>query len=213
MRKTDFLSWPALILAVLILSGCVSVSGSPNPKFYMPAALSQAETVEKIAVPPGTIVAVGPVTIPGYLDRPQIVTKNKNGTLNFAQFDRWAEPLDSALARMIDENFVKLLPAASIQLFPCSFSIPLDYQVIVEVVQLDSELDKDMILAAQWSIIDAKDRKMLLTKRSQFIQPIKPHNYYGLTQALNTACAALSREIAVNLAELSNQPKTKKCVK
>ncbi|MDD2679302.1 MAG: PqiC family protein [Candidatus Omnitrophica bacterium] len=213
MRKINFLSCAALVLFALILNGCVAVSGSPNPRFYMPAPISQQETVQAIDVPLGTIIAVGPIWIPGYLDRPQIVTRDKHGNFHFAQFDRWAEPLDSALARLINENLARLLPAASIQLFPCSFAIPLDYQVILEIVKLDSELDKDMNLTAQWSIINAKSRKLLLTKRSQFIQPINPHDYYGLTQALNTACAALSREIAGKLAEFANQPKIQEGVK
>jgi len=209
MRKIGFLPGAALVLSVLIFSGCVSVGGSPNPRFYMPVSVNGQEEVEKIDIVPGIIVAVGPLTIPAYLDRPQIVTKNKNGTLNFAQFDRWAEPLDSALARLIDENLVRLLPAASMQLFPCSLAIPVDYQVIVEIVQLDSDLAKELVLTAQWSIINAKSRKLLLTQRSQFIQPIKPNNYHGLTGSLSAACAGLSREIAVNLAELANQPKEK----
>jgi len=209
MRKIKILSCAAVILFALILNGCVSVSGSPNPRFYMPTAISQQEAVEKIDIASGTIIAVGPIWIPGYLDRPQIVTKDKNGNFHFAQFDRWAEPLDSALARLVNENLARLLPAASIQLFPCSFAIPVDYQIIVEIVKLDSELDTNMSLTAQWSIVSAKNRKLLLTKRSQFIQPINPHNYYGLTQALNTACATLSGEIAGALAELDSQLKTK----
>jgi hypothetical protein len=209
MIKIKILSCAAVALSALILNGCVSVSGSPNPRFYMPSAISQQEAGEKINITSGSIIVVGPIWIPGYLDRPQIVTKDKNGNFHFAQFDRWAEPLDSALARLINENLARLLPAASIQLFPCNFAIPVDYQVIVEIVELESELDSDMGITAQWSIVSAKNRKLLLTKRSQLVQPIKPHDYYGLTQALNKACAALSREIAVNLAESDDQFKIK----
>ncbi|MFA4989861.1 MAG: PqiC family protein [Candidatus Omnitrophota bacterium] len=174
----------------------------------MLSPITQDQVTEKFDITPGVIVAVGPVNIPGYQDRPQIVTRDKNGMLKFAQFDRWGEDLDLALARRFTDNLTLILPGASFQIFPCNFAIPLDYQVIVDIVQLDSELEKNMVLAAQWSIINAKNRKMLLTKRSQFIQPINPHNYHGLIQALNASCAALSSEIAGNLAELVNQAKT-----
>ena len=196
-----------IFLFVLMLGGCVSVAESPNPRFYMPGPMSQGEAGQKIEIASGVIVAIGPIKIPEYQDRPQIVTKNKNGTFNFAQFDRWAEPLDSALARLINDNLVSLLPQASFQLFPCSFAIPLDYQVIVDVIQIDSQLDKELALTAQWSIIDAKNRKLLLTKRSQFTQAINPHDYFGLTRALSLACSALSRDIAENLANISKNPK------
>lgn len=210
MRKISFLICAAIIFTGSALSGCVSVASSPNPRFYMPDSVSREEAVEKIDIAPGMIIAIGPVSIPEYLDRPQMVTKNKDGTLLFAQFDRWGEPLDSGIARLLNEGLASLLPQASFQLFPCNFTIPLNYQVIVEIIQLESELNKDMALTAQWSIIDAKSRKLLLTRRSQVIKPIDPHNYSGLSKALGAACFSLSKEIAVNLSALSKLPKSVK---
>ncbi len=210
MRKVNFLLCAAVVLIGLILNGCVSVSSSPNPRFYMTSSISKEQAVEKFDIASGVIVAVGPIGIPEYQDRPQIVTRNKNGTLSFAQFDRWGEPLDSGIARLINDDLASLIPAASFQTFPCNFAIPLDYQVIVEVTQLDSELEKDIVFSAQWSIIDAENRKLLLTKRSQFSEPINPHNYFGLSRALGAVCFSLSREIAENLSMLSKQPKSVK---
>lgn len=205
MRKTGLLFYVAAVLFIFILSGCISVSNSPVPRFYMTSSIARDQVAEKLDITPGVIIAVGPITIPEYQDRPQIVTKNKNGTLVFAQFDRWGEPLDSGLARLITDGLAAMLPAASLQVFPCDFAIPLDYQVILDIVQLDSELDKNMLLAAQWTIIDAKNRRMLLTKRSWFTEPINPHDYFGLTKALGAACFSLSREIAEILAGLSKK--------
>jgi len=207
MSKANFWNDALIVLFILSLSGCVSVSSSPTSKFYMLSSISKEQPAQKFEINSGVNVAVGPVGIPEYLDRPQIVTRNKNGTLTFAQFDRWAEPLDSGLARLISDDLAGLLPAANFYLFPCNFAIPLDYQVIVEVTQLDSELDKDMIFAGQWSIIDAKSRKLLLTKRTQLSEPVNPHNYFGLANAFSAACASLSKEIAGELSHLAKQPK------
>ncbi len=193
----------ALILIVFLLSGCVSIPESPSPRFYMPASITSEQAVEKFDIAPGVIVSVGPVNIPDAQDRPHIVTRNKDGNISFAQFDRWAEPLDSIIARVINNDLTGLMPQASFQIFPCNLAIPLDYQVVVEVVQLDSELSKDMNLTAQWSIIEVKNRKLLLTKRSRFIEPINPHDYFGLSKALGTACLSLSKEIATNLSAIA----------
>jgi len=208
MKKNKILSSAAVILFIFILNGCVSLSASPAPRFYMASSVSKEQPVEKFDIITGVIVAVGPVRIPAYQDRPQIVTKNEDGTLSFAQFDRWGEPLDSGISRLINEGLVSLLPSANFQVFPYSYSaIPVDYQLIVEVVQLDSQLEKSMVFTAQWSIIDAKSKKLLLTKRSQFSESINPHNYFGLAKALGDLCFSLSREIAENLSMLSKQPK------
>lgn len=210
MSKRVFLCCVMLGLSVFIFSGCLSLSSSPAPRFYMLKAMDKQQISAKFDIAPGVIVAVGPVGIPEYQDRPQIVTMDKDGMLKFAQFDRWGESLDSALARLITDNLTVMLPAASLQIFPCNFAIPLTYHVIVDVIQLDSRLDKGVFFVCQWSIIDVKNKQMLLTKRSEFRQPVNPHNYLGLTNALSASCVSLSSEIAANLAELSKQPKVKK---
>lgn len=210
MRKLNFLFCAIAFFLALALSGCMSMSSSPTPRFYMPVSLEKDQVAQKIEIPSGVIIAVGPIGIPEYLDRPQIVTKNDNGTMHFAQFDRWAEPLDSALNRLLIDDLAAMLPSANFQFFPCSFTIPLDYHVIADVVRLDIELNKDMVLEIQWSIIDSRSKKMILTKRSEMREAIAPHNYFGVSKALSSACAELSREIAGSLASITNQPRITK---
>ena len=208
---------PVLCCAILVsfaslLSGCLSVANSPSPRFYMPMAIDNGRISEKFDISPGVTVAIGPIGIPEYQDRPQIVTVDREGMLKFAQFDRWGESLDSAIGRLLNDNLTVMLPKASFYIYPCNFAIPLTYQIVVDVVQLESRLDKEMLFVAQWSIIDHKNRQMLFTKRSEFRQPVKPHNYSGLSAALSASCASLSSEIAATLAELSKQPKAEKNV-
>lgn len=193
-----------MIFASLILAGCLSVPNTPNPRFYTLSAIGAQDAGQKFDIPANTIIGVGPVKIPEYLNRPQIVTQDSNGMLAFAQLDRWGESLDVALERLINEDLIVMFPAATIELFPWNVNVFVRYQVIVNVIQLESELDKDMRFIAQWSVIDLRDKKTLLTKRSQFRQPIQPHTYSGLANALSSACASLSSEIAGALASLAN---------
>ena len=130
----------------LFLSGCISMSNSPTPRFYMLQAVKADQAVKKINIASDVLVGVGPVKIPEYQDRPQIVTQSKGKMLNFAQFDRWGESLDRGVERLIGEDLTIMLPGAKFILYPWNPSIPVKYQVIVEIVQLDSELDKDLFL-------------------------------------------------------------------
>ncbi|HNW40029.1 MAG TPA: PqiC family protein [Candidatus Omnitrophota bacterium] len=194
-----------LILFSFVCSGCLSLYRSPVPKFYTLQSTVKAEEKRNLEIAPNLIVGIGPVEIPEYQNRPQIVTQDKDGMLTFAQFERWGEPLDSGLERLILENLIKILPQTDFQIFPCNFSIPLDYQIVVKIVQLENRLDKDVFLAVQWTIINFKTKEMLFTKRSQIRQEINPHTYYGLTQALSRGCNLLSNEIAESLSRLSIQ--------
>jgi len=186
-----------------LLSGCISLPNSPispTPRFYMLSAIDKNQVSKKINIAPGVIIGVGPVKLPEYLDRPQMVTKNKEGVLKFDEFDRWGESLDPGLARLIREDLAVLLPSAKFTLYPWSSSMAVKYQVLLEIVQLDSELDKDMYLVVQWTVIDAQGPKTLMIKRSEFRQPINPQNYSGMAKALSAACSSLSVQIAEALA-------------
>ena len=189
---------------VLVLSGCLSVQNSPTPRFYVLNAQDENQVSKKVNIASEVFIGVGPVKIPEYLDRPQMVTQGKEKMLKFAQFDRWGESLDLGLTRLIRENLTVMLPGAKFTLYPWNLTIPVKYQVAVEIVQLDSKLDQDLFLVAQWLIIDAQNSKTMVMKRSEFRQPIIPQNYSGLVKTLSMACAALSGEIAETLAKLEN---------
>jgi uncharacterized lipoprotein YmbA len=124
--------------------------------------------------------------------------------ITFAQFDRWGESLDIGVARLIEEDLAVMLPDAKFTLYPWNSSIQIRYQVVVDIIQLDSELENDLFLAAQWMVIDAKNTKTLIIKRFEFRQPVIPQNYTGLAKTLSAACASLSSEIAEALAALEN---------
>ncbi|MBF0489534.1 MAG: membrane integrity-associated transporter subunit PqiC [Candidatus Omnitrophica bacterium] len=189
------------------LGGCVSAQSSPTSRFYALSSVRESPMGQTIKMSSDVIIGVGPVKIPQYLDRPQMVTINKDKMLKFAQFDRWAEILDLGLARQIREDLTGLLPGVTLTMYPWSASMPVKYQVIVEIVQLDSELDKDVSLVAQWQIMDTQNVKMMMIKRSEFRQPIVLHNYSGLAQTLSVVCTSLSTEIAHALADLDTLPK------
>lgn len=227
MKKTgvNFSMVAGGVCLVLVLSGCISVQNSPTPRFYVLGAVDENQVSpvrdrtpevsdgslrqpvsngvsKKLNIASEVFIGVGPVKVPEYLDRPQMVTQGKDKMLKFAQFDRWGESLDLGLARLIRENLTVILPGVKFVLYPWNLTIPVKYQVVVEIVQLESELDRDLFLVAQWLVIDAQNSKTIMLKRSEFHQAINPQNYSGLVKTLSTACALLSSEIAEALATL-----------
>jgi hypothetical protein len=199
----------SMVCLALPLSGCISLPNSPispTPRFYALTPINGKKVGADLvsARIPGAIgdrlkamiIGVGPVKIPEYLDRPQMVTKDKKGTLKFDEFNRWGESLDLGLARLIREDLTVMLPGAKLTLYPWNPSIAVKYQVVAEVVQLDSELDRDMSLVMQWTVIDVQNSKTVIIKRSEFRRAIIPHDYSGLAKTLSRACASLSSQIA-----------------
>ena len=95
----------SLLLALLALAGLLSAAGcslgrSPRPDFYMlssPAENNVLSGKEKIS---GPRVAIGPVAIPGYLDRPQLFLRDGNDVkVELAEFNHWSEPFGEGVDR------------------------------------------------------------------------------------------------------------------
>ena len=190
---------------IFLLAGCVSVPTSPTPRFYMLQSVAKNHVSGEFDVVSDVVVAVGPIKIPEYQDRPQIVTQDKNGMLTFAQFDRWGESLDQGIQRVIVENLTIMLPKAVFGIFPCNHAIPVKYQVIADVIKLESDINGIMFLTVQWSVIDARSNKMLFTKRSEFREQVNPHSYHGLAKTLSAECAYLSNKISEALVLLETK--------
>lgn len=201
MKKKVFGIYGFLICIVFLsfLCGCVSVSNSPNPRYFTLHALDKESIKREFNIPHDTIIGIGPVRIPEYLNRPQIVVKSKDETVHFDEFNRWAESLDFSFARLINENLTSMFKGASFVMFPWDLAISVKYQVVVDILRLEDNSNKELHLVAQWSVIDLAKKKAIITRRSELQQNIYPQNYYGLTQALSEAVFSLSADIAEQL--------------
>jgi len=188
------LTYGIFVIFILILSGCVPIANSPNARFYNLCAVGKQANIKLDAK--DFIIGVGPVKIPEYLNRPQMVTVNKDKTITFAEFNRWAEPLDFALERIINEDLAIMLDGATIETFPWERTVTVKYQVIANVIRLENEFNEQLIFVVQWSIVDLEKKSAIFTKRSEFTQVINPHDFHGLADALSKSGALLSNEIA-----------------
>ncbi|MDD5254514.1 MAG: PqiC family protein [Candidatus Omnitrophica bacterium] len=193
-----------LLCAILVISaaGCISVPRSPGVRFYTLQARTGEEALPGAENLNNAVIGVGPVALPEYYNRPQLVTKNNEGTIEFAQFDRWAEPLDTGIVRAISRNLSLFLPAINVETFPWNNAIPITYQVILEVIELESRLDAEVMMLAQWSILDKEDKRLLFTKRAEYRQAAEPRGYPGIIRALSGICDTAARDIAETLTRL-----------
>src|SRR5690242_1750466 len=127
MRRIRRPGSPLLACAVgLALAGCF---GSSRPsRFYTLSALevrdgaaspvSASSLAAAAASPAAATLAVGPVEIPDYLDRQQIVTRTGTNGLVLAEFDRWGGTLDREITRSLVATLGQQLAPRSIAVVP-----------------------------------------------------------------------------------------------
>jgi len=150
----------------------------------------------------GPVIGVGPITLPKYLDRPQIVTRAGYNQLALGEFDRWAEPLQDNVARVLAENLARLIPTDHLLPQAWPRSATLDYQVTVEVLQFDGWLGGESRLLARWSILDGAEHE-LFTRMVDLHAPTGGQNYDAMVMAMNQLLEALSRDIATAIQRLA----------
>lgn len=194
MNRLSILTRVVLISLWILIGGC---GGSPASRFYVLSPMPGSEEHLQTKTENGCFgIGVGPVTLPDYTDRPEIVTRISPNKLSLGEFDRWAEPLVDGFPRILMENLATLLCADPITLFPSRGPTQIDYRVEVEVLRLDGTLGESASLIARWIIIDEKETRVLTTRKSNLSSPAQGGDYDALVSAQSRTIAALSREIA-----------------
>ncbi|MHC4918433.1 MAG: PqiC family protein, partial [Planctomycetota bacterium] len=97
MRVRSLLLYAAL---PLVVAACRSEPAN----FYLLTPVHHPSNGSDTQTAAGPWVGIGPITLPQYLDRPQIVIRAAAGAVTLGEFDQWAESLQDGLSRVIGEN-------------------------------------------------------------------------------------------------------------
>jgi uncharacterized lipoprotein YmbA len=182
-------------LSLLILTGCASTE---TPRYYLLNALP-GETGTQA---PCVSLGVGPIKLPEYLNRPQIVTRATTNELILSQFDRWAEPLHDTFSRVLAENMTRLLCTKSVSIYPWKASTDIDYRVEAEVVRMDGDLGREASLEVWWAIWGGAEKKVLISKQSRLREPVATKDYEALVQAQSRLLTTFSQEVSEAIGKL-----------
>ena len=183
-------------LLVVILCGCAS---SPPSKFYQLSATGDRTPERHSPNQDAMVVVIGPLRIPDYLDRPQIVTRSGKNELHLSEFDRWAGSLDSDIMRVLVENVSAQLPPDRFfvirwtPLLQTQLSAAYKVELIIE--RFDGTSDGLVSLRAHWGIF-SPEKGVLLRKESRIIEEVKGKGSDAIVDSMSRAIGRLSREIA-----------------
>jgi uncharacterized lipoprotein YmbA len=199
-RSFGWMAAIALIAAPLLLSGCSE--SKPSRFFVLTPLAATTDTGGR-----GPALGVGPVVIPQYLDRPEIVTRSSDNQLQLAEFDQWGGRIGDNITRALAENLSGILKTDRVSIYPWTDSSALTDQISVDITQFERDPSGAVTLTAFWNISDAQSGKILVNGRSNIQKPVGATSagadaYGAIAAAMSEALASLSQEIAAAISKL-----------
>jgi uncharacterized lipoprotein YmbA len=190
------------LFVLCVLAGCGS---SPKEMYY---TLSAGETMNNnVALASGEStysVAVGPITLPEVVDRPQLVLRVGPNEVTFEELHRWAGSLRSEIPRIIADNLAGYLNVKQVAAYPQNAGEDAEYRVLADIQRFDATLGESVAVHALWSVRRSSDGAVQ-TGQSLAKESITGMSYEAVVAAHSRALAIVSRDIAEAIRSVSTR--------
>ena len=188
-----------IVALTLLLNGCAR--DSKPVQFYMLNADSGvAGTTRVPAAAQGPVIGLGPIRIPEYLNRPQMIVAITDNQYRLSEDHRWAERLDQNISLALFKALPSQLGTDRIVRYPWSQRQVVDYQVGIDILEFNVDASGQSRLMAQW-FIKRKD-KPAIVKRSVYQFPASTTDHAVMVKAQSQCLTKLGQEISETLRQL-----------
>lgn len=182
-------------MGVLAAVGCFSPRPDPSKFFVLAPAAAAANSIAPAGLTASSspTIGLGPIKLPEYLDRDEVVTRVGPNRLELSDKDRWAEPLDNNFKQVIAQDLTQSLGTHSITFYPWFGTTRVDYQVRIDVYRFETDPGANAHLAAHWQVLDGLGKLLYAgdSNLSEQAQPGEP-----VAAALSRTVDGLARQIA-----------------
>jgi uncharacterized protein len=190
----------AALVAVLSLAACAA---SQPTHFYTLAAVGAPTAGGSAATAPLRMIAVGPVSLPSTVDRPQLVTRDGPYGVTVASRASWAGDLNEMVSRVLVEDLAARLPGDRVVGFPRVANPAYDVRVAVDIARFDVGPDGDADVAATWQVFGPVTGKPLLLGATTARPPSTGKSYDDRVAALSRALGEVADAIAHDVSQVT----------
>ena len=150
----------------LFLSGCIK---SQPSKFYVLTPYKYStdkygtdknpiDTIRGGFINKDITIGLGPVSIAKYLDRSQLVVRLTPNQIRLEDFHLWAGSPRDDIPAILLENLTSIMGVDTIYKYPWQRHVDIDYQIVVEIIQLDGKPGESVRLVARWEILKSSSK-------------------------------------------------------
>jgi uncharacterized lipoprotein YmbA len=170
---------------LLALTAC----SSPENKYFTLSATEPAAPASQNG--PARTIAIDDVSIPAYLDRPQIVVKQDPNRADIREYERWMEPLDGMIRRVLAADLAARLGAGRVLDRPGKDSA----LVSVTIEEFGQEGDH-AVLRGQWMLKTAAKDAPAVPHSFSRVEPLGEAETPDMVAAMSRLVGGLGDEVA-----------------
>lgn len=193
----------ALALCAILAAACgpVLAPQRDQTKFYTLSPIDNVSAAEPMPIS----IGIGPINLPAYLDRAEVVTRSGPNEMKVSENNRWAESLTANFNRTLTEDLSRFLGPRQIIQYPWYAINQPDFQVEIVVYRFETDSKGNAVLAGKWTIRNPRDLKILYSSDMNISVPAAAGDQAGAA-ALSQALGQLSQEVAATIRRLPPPP-------
>lgn len=183
-----------ILLAIALATGACSTGNTT--RYYMLSADSNASVSRSLSE--SLVLGVGPVTIPDYLDRAELVFQSSPNRFEIPSQHRWAGSLQQDVQRVFGTNLANELGTTTVHFHPWDRRLKCDVEVSLAVVRFHSVTGEDAVLEANWQIDRGSGESTAqghLIKR----EPLAGDGYEAVVAAQSRLLSQVAKELAAKV--------------
>ena len=175
--------------AALLLAAC-----GGGEKFYQLSADGAAPVRAA-----GLSIGIGPVGLPGYIDRAELVFQDGPNEFQVPPDARWSGTLQENVLRALRDDVGRRLNSGNVLTFPWPPGVTVRYQVAIDVRQFHAVSGGNAVLEGSWRIVDPSDGRTISHHNGSYQEAISGDGYNPVVVAESHLLAQLADGIVQSL--------------
>ena len=200
--------FPRFVIILFLLSCTLMKGPSPPPRYYILSGTKKDAFYHERNIWPNAIkLVIGPIEIPPYLDRTQIVTRVSRDELFVSNANRWAEPLSRGIERTLALDIYRLSDGMIVT-YPFSQDAIFEagkngYRLLMDCYNFECSLNGVCNIRGLWRLFNISTGKKVMERR-YFIEKNFPEgqaSYQKVVMGMNRILYDLSLQIEEKILE------------
>ena len=183
-----------LVFGMMVVSGCSFLDPKPDSsRYFLLRPMAEPGSVPALDE---LVLGLGPVTVPDYLDRIEMLEHVGPYEVRYSARDRWVEPLGTQIERTLAENLDALLQPQALAMYPWYRTAGVGLQVEIAFSPIRPDQEGAWRERAEWVVREADTRRILERQEFEFDIGSDLTPPEGVVTKLSEELLRLSGEIA-----------------